>query len=90
MHAIPSEMMAKGKDERAMIAGGPAYRGECKISQYCHDKVIEWKGRAMNHLIHQITSFRMADKDAYKRADDLLDCFTYAIALALVNRKAVK
>lgn len=89
MEAIPSDLMAKGKDERAFISGGPAYRRECKIAQPCMDKVIEWKGRTMNHLVHQLTSFRMADKDAYKRADDLLDTATYSIALSLVDYKAL-
>jgi hypothetical protein len=30
-------------------------------------------------------SFRPGDKDAYKRADDLLDVFSYGIAIALGN-----
>lgn len=85
MFAIPSELMAKGKDERAMMTGGAAYRRECKMTQEFFDKVIEWRGRTQNHAIHQLTSFRMADKDAYKRADDLLDCETYSMALTLVD-----
>jgi hypothetical protein len=89
MHAIPSELMAKGKDERALMTGGAVYSRRCKITRACHDKVIEWKGRSQNHLVHQIISFRVADKDAYKRADDLLDCFTYAIALTLVDANAL-
>jgi len=89
MYAIPSELMAKGKDERAMNAGAPAYRREVKFAAPCFDKVIEWKGRSQNHLVHQLTSFRMADKDAYKRADDLLDCATYAIVLSLVEASAL-
>lgn len=89
VHAIESELMMKGKDERAMMAGGPAWRGECKISRYALDKIMEWKGRRANHLLHQLTSFRIGDKDAYKRADDLLDCVCYGIVLFLVNRKAV-
>jgi hypothetical protein len=89
MYAIPSDLMAKGKDERAMIAGGPAYKGDCKISEPCFNKVIEWKGRSANHLVHQLTSFRIADKDAYKRADDLLDCATYSIALSLADARAL-
>ncbi len=87
VHAIDSDLMMKGKDERAMLAGGPAYRGECKISRHALDKIFEWKKRRVNHLWHQITSFRIGDKDAAKRADDLLDCFCYAIVMFLTNRK---
>lgn len=89
MFAIPSDLMAKGKDERALMTGGAVYSRRCKISQHCFDKVIEWKGRSQNHLLHQVESFRVADKDAYKRADDLLDCFTYAIALTLVDARTL-
>lgn len=86
---IPSDLMAKGKDERAMIAGGPAYRGDCKISRYAFDKRMEWKGRTMNHLMNQVCMFRVGDKDAYKREDDLLDCATYSIALTLAEAGAL-
>jgi hypothetical protein len=89
VRAIPSKLMMKGKDERAMLAGGPAFRNECKISRHAFDKVIEWKGRSMNHLLRQITSFRMADPDSYKRADDLLDCFTYGVVLVLADASAI-
>jgi len=87
--AIDSVLMSKGKDERAMIAGGPAHLGQCKFSHYAHDKLVQWKGRTMNHLLHQILTFRVGDKDAAKRADDALDCFTYGIANALTEHKAL-
>lgn len=89
LFAIPSELMMKGKDERALMTGGAVYARRCKISQECFDKVFDWKGRSQNHLLHQIESFRIADKDAYKRADDLLDCFTYAVALSLVDARSL-
>lgn len=89
MFPIPSDLMMKGKDERALMTGGAVYSRRVTISQHCFDKVLEWKGRSQNHLTHQITSFRVADKEAYKRADDLLDCFTYAVALTLVDATAL-
>ena len=89
VRAIPAKLMMKGKDERAMLAGGPAFRRECKVSKFAFDKVVEWKGRSMNHLMRQVTSFRMADPDAYKRADDLMDCATYSIALVLADATAI-
>lgn len=87
LHAIDSDLMMKGKDERAMMAGGPAYQELCKISRYAMDKIMDWKGRRTNHLWHQLLSFRIGDKDAYKRPDDLLDCVCYGIVILLVNRK---
>jgi len=85
MFPIPAKLMEKGKDERAMIAGSPIYRREFKIAAPCFEKVIPWKGRTQNHMWHQVTTFRLADKDAYKRPDDLLDCVTYGVALTLAD-----
>jgi hypothetical protein len=85
--AIDSKFTAKGKDERAMLAGGPAYRGDVKVSQYAFDKVVEWKGRTLNHLLQQVNTFHIGDKDAAKRADDLLDCATYSIIVACVDHR---
>jgi hypothetical protein len=81
--------MSKGKDERAFISGGPASAGLCKISDHAYNKTQEWKGRTHNHLISQLTTFRIGDKDAARRADDLLDCATYSIALTLCAEYAL-
>lgn len=89
IRAIDSSLMMKGKDERAMIAGGPVYQGLCKLSENAFNKTMDWKGRTANHLINQVTGFRLGDKDAYRRADDLLDCFTYGVAVALSDYKAL-
>jgi len=57
-----------------------------KISQHAYDKVVNYKNSAKNHFISQVTNFRIGDKDAAKRADDLLDAYCYGIALALGNK----
>jgi hypothetical protein len=85
--AIESELTAKGKDERAMAVNGAHYSGQCKITQYAYDKVVMFHEHEVNHLVTQVTSFRIGDKEAYKRADDLLDCYTYGLAIGLGNWK---
>jgi hypothetical protein len=42
-----------------------------------------YKGATRNHLWSQVVGFRVGDKDAARRADDLLDTFTYAVAITL-------
>ena len=84
-HPIATELTAKGKDERALSVSGYVHRGDVKISQHAHDKVSSYKGTTRNHLIAQVCGFRMGDKDAAKRADDLLDCFTYGPSIVLGN-----
>ncbi len=81
--AIESKLTSVGKDERAISVSGYHYRGMVKISQHAYDKVIQYKGTSRNHLRAQVTGFRIGDKDGAKRADDLLDCYTYGLAIGL-------
>lgn len=83
---IESDLTMMGKDERAISVSGYFHQEKVKISQYAFDKVVNFKGTTRNHLLTQVTSFRIGDKDAHKRADDLLDCFTYGIAIGLGNK----
>ena len=71
-----------GKDERALSVSGYVYRGSVKYTDYAFDKTTVHKRKSRNHLVDQIESFRIGDKDN-KREDDLLDTFCYGIALAL-------
>lgn len=81
--AIQGDITAIGKDGRAISASGAVYRGEVKISAYAYDKVKEFKGQTKNHLLSQVTGYRIGDKDAAKRSDDLLDCFAYGVIIGL-------
>lgn len=78
-HAIPAEFTQIGKNGRAQIAMGPVFEQKVKLSQYAFDKVVEFKGSTRNHLLTQVTGFRLGDKEAYKRPDDLADCFFYGV-----------
>lgn len=81
--AIDSKLTMKGKDERAIDVSGYYHQEKIKISEYAFDKTVTFKGSKRNHLITQMTGFRLGDKDAYKRADDLLDALVYAIAIGV-------
>lgn len=76
---------AAGKDERAINASGPVFRGEVKFSRHAYDKTVTFKDTTRNHMVSQVVGFRIGDKDAAKRADDLLDTLTYAVAITLGN-----
>ena len=84
-HPIESALTSMGKDERALNASPFHYRGEVKITDLAWNKVTTYKRQTMNHFTEQVTSFRMADKDAAKREDDAVDCYTYGIAIGLGN-----
>jgi hypothetical protein len=83
-HSIESKLTAMGKDERAISVSGYVYRGQVKYTVHAFNKTVTYKGKARNHLIEQVESFRVGDK-GNKREDDLLDTFCYGIAIALGN-----
>lgn len=82
-HPINSKLTAMGKDERAMNASGYVYNGKVKMAEPAYNKTTVYKEVSRNHAIGQITGFRIGDKDAAKRADDLLDTFTYGVSIGI-------
>lgn len=80
---IEGKITEAGKDGRALMASGPVYRGEVKFSDFAFDKVAEYKGQTRNHMLSQVVSYRIGDKDAAKRADDLADAFMYGVIIGL-------
>lgn len=82
--AIESRLTSLGKEERCISISGYVYRSMVTLTKIAHDKVCTFKGVTRNHLISQVTGFRVGDKDP-KRQDDLLDGFSYGVALALGN-----
>lgn len=89
VQAIESALTSKGKDERGVMSSGYHYRGLAKMSRYAYEKTLPFKGAVANHLFKQISRFHLADKNAHKRADDLLDCYMYGLILAFGNGDAL-
>lgn len=89
VNKIESALTSKGKDERAIMASGYHYRGLARISQYAYHKMATFKGESANHLHKQVSSFHLGDKKAHKRADDLLDCYTYGLIIAFGSGDAL-
>jgi hypothetical protein len=82
--AIDSKLTAMGKDERAISVSGYVHRGEIKYTDHAFNKTAIYKRKSRNHLLDQVESFRVGDKDS-EREDDLLDTFCYGIAIGLGN-----
>jgi hypothetical protein len=83
-HAIDSALTAVGKDERAISVSGYVFSNKVKVSEFAYDKMAEYKGSNRNHFMTQIMGFRIGAKD--NPQDDLLDTFTYGIAIGLGNQ----
>ena len=83
-YPIESKLTAIGKAERAISVSGYVHRGLVKYTEQAFDKTVVYKRHARNHLVDQIESFRVGDKNS-DREDDLLDTFCYGVAIALGN-----
>jgi hypothetical protein len=77
--AIDSKLTAMGKDERAIAASPYVYAGDIKFAELAFNKTTIHKQQSANHLIKQITGFRVGSKE--RDGKDLLDCFCYAVLM---------
>lgn len=86
-HAIPGVLTAVGKDERALSVSGYVYSGQVKMTQEAYDRTISYKGApSQNQFIAQVCGFKIGVKD---QMDDLLDTFTYGVAIALGDGEGI-
>jgi hypothetical protein len=81
---IDMALTTLGKDARCINVSGYVHRGEVKISATAYDRLITYKEVYRNHLLAQIVGYRVGVDQG---EDDLLDCFTYGIAIALGDAK---
>ncbi len=72
------------KGERAISVSGYVHRGLVKYTDRAFEKTMVYKQRSRNHLLDQVESFRIGDRES-DREDDLLDTFYYGIAVALAT-----
>jgi hypothetical protein len=79
---IPSEVVARGKDLRALAAERHINGGDVRLTRPAVDRISKLKGVQRNHLLAQVAGFHIADKDAWKRSDDLSDALVYAVLVA--------
>lgn len=84
-HAIDSKLTAMGKDERAIAASPHVYAGDVKITDRAYNKTTVHKRISANHLIKQITNFRVGSK--VTDGLDLLDTFCYGVLMTRGNSK---
>ncbi|THD61939.1 MAG: hypothetical protein E7813_21120 [Bradyrhizobium sp.] len=85
-HAINTALASTGKDERAFNVSGYHFRGLCKIADAAFNKVTTYNRRTLDHFTEEVNPFRIADKDASKREDDLTDAYTYGLSISLGNQ----
>lgn len=85
VRAIDSKLTSWGKDERAISVSGYFHSKQVHLTKFAEQKSTVYKGQELNHFIRQLCGFVLSDKDAARRADDLLDAAVYCVALALGN-----
>lgn len=85
---IHADWVSLGKDDRALMVEPHVTNGRVKIARSAYDKRMMFHGALFNHLLSQTTGFRIFDKQAGKRADDLVDCLIYATIRCLGDGRA--
>ena len=83
-HALDGDIVAAGKEGRAISVSGYVYKGLVKISAPAFDKVTTYKGRTRNHFLWQFLGFQVG-KGVSDDSDDLWDAACYGIAVGLGN-----
>jgi hypothetical protein len=86
MHEIESDFVQQGKDARAVSISGYHHQELIKISEHAYDKVVSFKGATRNHLVSEMSNFRLGDPDIGKKSNDLLDSYVYAVAIGVGNK----
>lgn len=81
--ALNTEWLEWGKTGRALASSPHVKAGRVKFAKYAYEKRLMYAGAQYNHAIAQIVGFKTFDKKSAKRADDLADCFMYAILRCL-------
>jgi hypothetical protein len=82
VNAIPNEFVSIGKTERAVMASPYVLNQQIKFSTHAYDKQMVLKDSLKNHLLHQITQFKIGITGG-SAADDAFDTAMYSILLAL-------
>lgn len=83
-HPIDSKLTMMGKAERAINCSSYVQAGMVKLSKTAYNRVSKFHGSTRNHLLSQILGFDPGIKDMGE--DDLLDCWSYGIAIGLGNK----
>jgi hypothetical protein len=79
---VKSEHVARGKDLRALSVEGILNNGTVKLTAPACERISKLKGISRNHLLAQVAGFRVADKEAWRRSDDIVDALVYAVLKA--------
>lgn len=85
--ALDKKLAQLGKDERAIAASPFVYQKRVKFSPTAFDKVVNYHGVSRNHMISQVTGYRVGQGKNADPEDDLLDAFTYGVNISFSNAK---
>ena len=83
---IDKVFMQRGKDLRALGSEPLINGGQVRLTKDAYERVSTLKGLRLNHLTAQLGSFRVGDKAAAKRPDDLLDAVVYGCILGFEEK----
>lgn len=85
VHPIDTKLTSMGTQERALNVIGYVASEDMKICGDAYYRSVTYHGETRNHLLTQVLNFTATVED--QGEDDLLNCFSYGIALSLGNHE---
>jgi len=80
---IDSNYVSLGKDNRGLAVEPHLRSDRLKIGAHALDKRQNYRGITANHLLRQLTGYRLFDRDSFRREDDVYDAATHAALIGL-------
>lgn len=85
VHPIDTALTRMGKTERALNVAGYVHAEQVKICGDAYYRETTYHGETRNHLLSQVLGFSATVED--QGEDDLLDAWSYGIAIGLGNHE---
>ena len=84
--AVNPKLVTLGKDARVLSTSNYLNQNLIHLTQYALEKEMMFKKTNTNHLIRQLSEYRINDKARHKKNDDLVDAFCYAVLESFEDR----
>jgi len=85
--AVNPKLVSLGKDARVLATSNYLNQKLIHLTPHAVEKEMIFKKTNTNHLIRQLSEYRIKDKARHKKNDDLVDAFCYAVLESFEDRE---
>ncbi len=84
--AVNPKLVTLGKDARVLATSNYLNQNLIHLTPRALEKEVMFKKTSANHLIRQLSEYRINDKARHKKNDDLVDAFCYVVLESFEDR----